>query len=609
MAAISLSGFGSDQQGFSIGRTITLEAWESETDPTNNKSTVSWRVSVATTNSTWYACSLYAKVGDTVVYENSDTSANGVFPSVADSRSGSFPVTHNSGGDKSLDLYLEAWVYWHTPKSTSGSLGLTNFANSWGSPSISVSSTSKTSASRGSSNGSAALTLSRSPGSYCSVTSYSITCNGTTVSNNSPAAFSGLKNNTTYSWSASVKNNRNKTGSNSGSFYLTPIAPAAPTLSCTTGMYDAGFAASTSYDNLRKFSKWNISYGKTESYGNIITVSSSASAFIIPNLEPGTTYYYSVSVTDQNNGGAYSTALTSASTTGSFTTDISPPTNLRMSVSNVTANSFVVNYTADTLEELPITNYDIYYMHGSSPNWEDIDAGYKYIKGEGTLTDTQNWLLDALGNRDGVVDIADLSATANYIADDITHVVGDLDGNTYINNLSADNEYLFYFTATNEQGTTKSSYYRFATALGIPTLTRLDITELTPFGLSIECEAAAEGASGYWLKYRFSIDNGNTWTNWLAEDSGIVSYTWSDLQPETTYNMIVHVKAEGNYAEATTERFYTNITTPADQAKIRTKIDNNWQQGKTYIKIDGEWVKAKKIYNKIEGQWIIGTNN
>lgn len=34
-----------------------------------------------------------------------------------------------------------------------------------------------------------------------------------------------------------------------------------------------------------------------------------------------------------------------------------------------------------------------------------------------------------------------------------------------------------------------------------------------------------------------------------------------------------------------------------------------WLQGKTYYKLNGSWVKAKKIYKKIEGQWIIGTNN
>ena len=51
------------------------------------------------------------------------------------------------------------------------------------------------------------------------------------------------------------------------------------------------------------------------------------------------------------------------------------------------------------------------------------------------------------------------------------------------------------------------------------------------------------------------------------------------------------------------------VTTPPDQAKIRLKTEDGWQQGKTYFKINNEWVKAKKIYKKIEGQWIIGTNN
>lgn len=57
-----------------------------------------------------------------------------------------------------------------------------------------------------------------------------------------------------------------------------------------------------------------------------------------------------------------------------------------------------------------------------------------------------------------------------------------------------------------------------------------------------------------------------------------------------------------NYSAATL------FTTPADQAKIRCKTESGWVKGKTYYKKNGAWVKAKKIYIKVDGQWKIGTN-
>lgn len=52
----------------------------------------------------------------------------------------------------------------------------------------------------------------------------------------------------------------------------------------------------------------------------------------------------------------------------------------------------------------------------------------------------------------------------------------------------------------------------------------------------------------------------------------------------------------------------TKVTTPVDQAKIRRKVDGQWKKGKTYYKKDGAWVKAKKIYIKVNGQWKVGSN-
>lgn len=49
-------------------------------------------------------------------------------------------------------------------------------------------------------------------------------------------------------------------------------------------------------------------------------------------------------------------------------------------------------------------------------------------------------------------------------------------------------------------------------------------------------------------------------------------------------------------------------TTPADQAKIYRKNSGTWERGKAYYKINGEWVKVKKIYIKVNGEWKINSN-
>lgn len=77
------------------------------------------------------------------------------------------------------------------------------------------------------------------------------------------------------------------------------------------------------------------------------------------------------------------------------------------------------------------------------------------------------------------------------------------------------------------------------------------------------------------------------------------------LAEETEYSMWMSVTNAGgtNYSTATT------FTTPADQARIRIKTGGAWKQGKTYFKKDGAWKKVKKIYIKVNGQWVIGQNN
>lgn len=78
----------------------------------------------------------------------------------------------------------------------------------------------------------------------------------------------------------------------------------------------------------------------------------------------------------------------------------------------------------------------------------------------------------------------------------------------------------------------------------------------------------------------------------------------SDLDDESTYIVCSRTTNGAGAAYSTTMTY----DTPVDQAKSMIKKDGNWVLGKTYIKINGVWVKAKKIYIKKNGQWVVNVN-
>lgn len=182
-------------------------------------------------------------------------------------------------------------------------------------PEIDVDITSRTSATRGGSNGAATLSLVTASGGAAGVSyNYNITLNGTTVYDTSSLTVSNLRNNTEYAYSALIENSFGTQATESGTFYLDPVAPLLSVGGVSVDVNSAVLALSAVYDTLRAFSAYEVEYGTTQSYG------STSSSGLLSGLTPETTYYYRARVTDQNNGGADSAAYTSAWVTGSFTT-------------------------------------------------------------------------------------------------------------------------------------------------------------------------------------------------------------------------------------------------------------------------------------------------
>lgn len=175
-----------------------------------------------------------------------------------------------------------------------------------------------------------------------------------------------------------------------------------------------------------------------------------------------------------------------------------------------------------------------------------------------------------------------------------------------IKNLTPDTNYLIYYVVSNATGSTTSETLTYSTLLGEPTITTPVASNLLPFSCTIT--ATGSTTPSRTLSYRFSKDGGTTWTNFQSSNS----YNWTGLNEETSYNMKVEVKAThtgNNSADTTKVSDVLVVTTPADQAKARYKVDGEYKQGKAYYKDNGEWKKVKKIYKKVNGQWQIGQNS
>lgn len=118
--------------------------------------------------------------------------------------------------------------------------------------------------------------------------------------------FSGLTANTKYYVRANASNGSYRGFSSVGSFTTSGNAPTVSGVATTPTKNSCSFSISVSYDTNASYSSRTIQYGTTISYGSSTTGTS------ISGLQPNTTYYYKVSITD--NWGRTGTK------TGSFTT-------------------------------------------------------------------------------------------------------------------------------------------------------------------------------------------------------------------------------------------------------------------------------------------------
>lgn len=175
--------------------------------------------------------------------------------------------------------------------------------------------------------------------------------------------------------------------------------------------------------------------------------------------------------------------------------------------------------------------------------------------------------------------------------------------------LKPDTNYEFGLSASNAEHTTylgetqdisKMAYETYSTLMTKPYVPNITIDELTPFTITVTGHSGSDPVRE--LTYAFSKDGGSTW----SEEQSSAVYTFEGLNEETTYT--IGVKAITHplslNASSTSAIGYLDITTPADQARAKMKVNGQWETSKMYIKKNGEWVKIKKMYIKKNGQWV-----
>lgn len=133
----------------------------------------------------------------------------------------------------------------------------------------------------------------------------------------------------------------------------------------------------------------------------------------------------------------------------------------------------------------------------------------------------------------------------------------------------------------------------------------LDFSTTKPSNLNINGTVNGPFEIGLsWSATGLNITNYTVYANGTQIYSGTNTTFTFNCSEETTYNIYFTATNVGGTTTSST----ISLTTPADQAKIRIKDNGVWKKGKTYYKKDGRWVKAKKIYIKVNGQWKINNN-
>lgn len=319
-----------------------------------------------------------------------------------------------------------------------------------------------------------------------------------------------LTPNTSYNFYTQVTNNNDGEGTG-----LSPIefttkgnAPTINSVAVSPSRTSAIFNPNVSYDTNASFRSYSIRYGTSTSYG------STSTSTTISGLTPNTTYYYSMTVTD--NWGR-----TSIAKTGSFKT----------TGNNPTINSHGVKTYAQTSVEM---------QYSASYDTNDSLSSYKWEYG-----------------------------TSTSYGSSVT-------GTNIINGLNANTTYYYKLTVTSTQGRNSTTTGSFKTDPATVTISALGISEITETTAKVDYtfNNPSNVEQFYVIETVLEREDGTSQNYQVNNITPPYTKVYDNLEPGSKYTYKTRVGIKGQsgtvyYSQWASQDFETLASTPF------VKIDSN----------------------------------
>ena len=144
--------------------------------------------------------------------------------------------------------------------------------------------------------------------------------------------------------------------------------------------------------------------------------------------------------------------------------------------------------------------------------------------------------------------------------------------------------------------------------------------ETEPGGSSSGIIGGMQGGTSSYTGNLLTAENARIWMIETSNGSGYRNVTLYITDNGSTHNVILaeqygrdgKLTDPDNLDIMTPEYTFSSeagtITDIAADSILEQITTGQWLRGKTYFKRDGEWKKVKKIYRKVNNQWVIGTN-
>lgn len=319
-----------------------------------------------------------------------------------------------------------------------------------------------------------------------------------------------LTPNTSYNFYTQVTNNNDGegTGLSPIEFTTTGNAPTINSVAVSPSRTSAIFNPNVSYDTNASFRSYSIRYGTSTSYG------STSTSTTISGLTPNTTYYYSMTVTD--NWGR-----TSIAKTGSFKT----------TGNNPTINSHGVKTYAQTSVEM---------QYSASYDTNDSLSSYKWEYG-----------------------------TSTSYGSSVTEA-------NIINGLNVNTTYYYKLTVTSTQGRNSTTTGSFKTDPATVTISALGISEITETTAKVDYTFNNPSNVGqfYVIETILEREDGDSQNYQVNNIAPPYSKVYNNLEPGSKYTCKARVGIKGQggtiyYSQWASQDFETLASTPF------VKIDSN----------------------------------